>query len=64
MGRARLTIVVSYVVMLVVAFLAFAAAFVLFGSDAVFKAGICEASTTWIGASQSLCSDYSWRFRQ
>jgi hypothetical protein len=51
MGRARLAIVVSYVVMLVVAFLAFPAAFVLFGSDAVFRAGIYEASTTWIGAS-------------
>lgn len=49
MGRAILAVVVSYVVMLVLAFVAFTCAFVLFGSDIVFKAGIFEASTTWIG---------------
>lgn len=49
MGRAILAVVVSYVVMLVLAFLAFTFAFVVFGSDVVFKPGIYEASTTWIG---------------
>ena len=48
MGRAIFAVVISYIVMLVVAFLAFTCAFVVFRSDVVFKAGIYEASTTWI----------------
>jgi hypothetical protein len=48
MGRAILAVVISYVVMLVLAFLAFTCAFVAFGSDVVFRAGTYEASTIWI----------------
>jgi hypothetical protein len=48
MGRAILAVVISYIVMLVLAFLAFTSAFVIFGSDVVFRAGTYEASTIWI----------------
>src|SRR5215813_13106311 len=48
MGRTILAVVISYVVMLVLAFLAFTCAFVACGSEVVFRAGTYEASTTWI----------------
>jgi predicted permease len=48
MGRALLAVVISYVVMLVLAFLAFTCAFVIFGSEVVFRTGTYEASTMWI----------------
>ena len=49
MLRAILAVVISYVVMFVLAFIAFAGAFLLLGPEVVFKHGIYEASTTWIG---------------
>jgi hypothetical protein len=49
MGRSILGVVVSYVAMFVLAFIAFTCAYLIVGSDVAFKAGIYEASTTWIG---------------
>ena|SRR5689334_949743 len=48
MGRAILAVVISYVAMLVLAFIAFTCAFLLFGSEVVFRPGTYEASTTWV----------------
>jgi hypothetical protein len=49
MLRAILAVIISYVVMLVLAFIAFAGAFLLLGPEVVFKPGVYEASMTWIG---------------
>ena len=49
MGRSILAVVVSYVAMFVLAFIAFTCAYLVVGSDVAFKPGIYEASTTWIG---------------
>ena len=48
MGRTILAVVISYVAMLVVAFIAFTCAFLVFGSEVVFRPGTYEASTTWV----------------
>ena len=48
MGRAILAVVISYIGMLVLAFIAFACAFLVFASDVVFRPGTYEASTTWV----------------
>src|SRR5689334_24957718 len=48
MGRAILAVVISYVAMLVLAFIAFTCAFLLFGSEVVFRPGTYEASTPWV----------------
>ena len=48
MGRTILAVVISYVAMLVVAFIAFTCAFVVFGSEVVFRPGSYEAATTWV----------------
>ena len=49
MGRSILAVVVSYVAMFVLAFIAFTCAYLVVGSEVAFKPGIYEASTTWIG---------------
>jgi hypothetical protein len=49
MLRAILAIVISYVVMFVLAFIAFACAFLILSPEVVFKPGVYEASPTWIG---------------
>jgi hypothetical protein len=49
MGRSILAVVVAYVVMFALAFLAFACAYLVLGSDVAFKPGLYEASATWIG---------------
>ena len=49
MLRAILAVVVSYAVMVVLAFIGFACAFLIVGPEIVFKPGLFEASTTWIG---------------
>src|SRR5437868_14714625 len=49
MARSILAVVVSYVAMFVLAFIAFTCAYLVVGSDVAFKPGIYEASTTWIG---------------
>jgi hypothetical protein len=49
MLRAILAVVISYVVMFALAFIAFACAFLILGPEAVFKPGVYEAATTWIG---------------
>lgn len=49
MLRAILAVVVSYVIMLVLAFIGFACAFLIVGPEIAFKPGLYEASTTWIG---------------
>jgi hypothetical protein len=48
MGRAILAIVISYVAMLVLAFIAFTCAFLLFGSEVAFRPGTYETSTAWV----------------
>ena len=48
MGREILAVVISYVVMLVLAFAAFACAFVVLDPEVVFRPGTYEASTTWV----------------
>jgi len=49
MGRSILGVVVPYVAMFALAFIAFTCAYLIVGSDVAFKPGIYEASTTWIG---------------
>lgn len=49
MARSILAVVVAYVAMFVLAFIAFTCAYLIVGSDVAFKTGIYEASTTWIG---------------
>ena len=49
MGRSILAVVVAYVVMFVLAFIAFTCAYLIVGPDVAFKTGIYEASTNWIG---------------
>jgi len=48
MLRAVLAVVISYVAMFVLAFIAFACAFLIVGPEVAFKPGIYEAATTWI----------------
>ncbi len=49
MLRAILAVLASCVIMLVLAFIGFACAYLILGPEVVFKPGIFEASTTWIG---------------
>jgi len=49
MFRAIIAVVVSYLIMFVLDFIAFACAFLIVGPDVVFKPGIYEASLPWIG---------------
>ena len=49
MVRAILAVVVSYVAMFLLAFLAFTCAYLIVGTEVAFKPGVYEASTTWIG---------------
>jgi len=49
MGRSILAVVVAYVAMFVLAFIAFTCAYLIVGPDVAFKTGIYEASTNWIG---------------
>ncbi|PYS21466.1 MAG: hypothetical protein DMF72_17270 [Acidobacteria bacterium] len=49
MGRSILAVVVSYIGMFVLAFIAFTCAYLIVGSEVAFKPGIYEASTRWIG---------------
>src|SRR5262245_35793351 len=49
MFRSIVAVVVAYVVMFILAFIGFACAYLIMGPDVAFKAGIYEASTTWIG---------------
>jgi len=49
MLRAILAVVISYVIMLVLAFIAFACAFLILSPEVIFKPAVYEASTTWIG---------------
>jgi len=49
MGRSILAVVVAYVAMFVLAFIAFTCAYLIVGPDVAFKTGIYEASTAWIG---------------
>jgi hypothetical protein len=48
LGRAILAVVISYIAMLVLAFIAFACAFLILGSEVVFRPGTYEASTIWV----------------
>ena len=48
MARAILAVVLSYLAMFVLAFLAFTCAYLIVGNDIAFKPGIFEASSTWI----------------
>ena len=49
MGRSILAVVVAYVAMFVLAFIAFTCAYLIVGPDVAFKTGIYEASPNWIG---------------
>ena len=49
MLRAVLAVVISYVVMFVLAFIAFGGVFLALGPRVIFKPGIYEASLPWIG---------------
>jgi len=49
MARSILAVVVAYVVMFILAFIAFATAFLALDPGIIFKPGIYEASITWIG---------------
>jgi hypothetical protein len=48
MVRAIVAVTVSYIIMFVLAFIAFAGAYLIVGPDVAFKSGIYEASTNWI----------------
>jgi len=48
MVRSIIAVIVSYVAMFVLAFIAFTCAYLIVGSDVAFKPGIYEASTTWV----------------
>ena len=48
MVRATVAVTVSYIIMFVLAFIAFAGAYLIVGPDVAFKTGIYEASTNWI----------------
>jgi len=49
MARSIIAVVASYLTMFVLGFIAFAGAFLILGSEVVFKPGTFEASTPWIG---------------
>ena len=49
MVRSILAVVVSYVAMFVLEFIAFTCAYLIAGADFAFKPGVYEASTAWIG---------------
>ena len=49
MARSIIAVVVSYIAMFVLAFIAFTCAYLIVGSDVTFKPGIYEASMSWIG---------------
>src|SRR5262245_56738366 len=48
MGRAILAVIVSYVSMFVLAFLAFVGAYLILGADQAFKPRLFQASNRWI----------------
>ena len=48
MLRVILAVVISYVAMFVLAFIAFACAFLIVGPEVAFKPGLYEAAPTWI----------------
>jgi len=48
MLRAILAVVISYVAMFLLAFIAFACAFLIVTPEVAFKPGLYEAATTWI----------------
>ena len=49
MARSILAVVIAYVIMFVLAFIAFTCAYLIVGPETAFKPGSFEASTTWIG---------------
>src|SRR5258706_9900379 len=49
MVRSIIAVIASYLAMFVLEFIAFTCAYLIAGPDVAFKAGIYEASTTWIG---------------
>src|SRR5437588_2267310 len=49
MGRAIVAVIVGYVAMFILVFIAFTCAYLIVGADTAFKPGLYEASTTWIG---------------
>ena len=49
MARSIIAVIASYLVMFVLAFIAFTCAYLIVGSDVAFLPGIYEASMTWIG---------------
>ena len=49
MLRAIIAVIVSYLIMFVLDFIAFTCAYLIVGPDVAFKPGIYEASIKWIG---------------
>ena len=49
LARSVIAVIVGYLVMFVLAFIAFTCAFLILGAEVVFKPGMYEASPTWVG---------------
>lgn len=49
MVRSIVAVIVSYLIMFVLDFIAFTCAYLIVGPDVAFKPGIYEAATAWIG---------------
>ena len=49
MVRSVIAVIVSYIVMFVLTFIAFVCAYLVVGAEVAFKPASYEASTTWIG---------------
>ena len=49
MGRSIIAVIVAYVTMFVLTFIAFVCAYLLVGAEVAFKPASYEASTKWIG---------------
>lgn len=49
MARSIIGVIVAYIAMFVLTFIAFVCAYLIVGAETAFKPGLYEASTTWIG---------------
>src|SRR5262245_52496710 len=49
MARAIIAVIVSYVAMLVLAFISFTCAYLIVGPDVAFRPAVYEAANTWVG---------------
>ena len=55
MIRSIIAVIASYLTMFVLGFIAFAGAFLILGSEVVFKPGVFAVTTTWIGIGFVIC---------